>query len=154
MPGDRTPIVISLEPIGTVRTPIRTTQEAPSQGLKDDIRGTISIRPEYEQGLQGIEAGDELVVVWFADRADRDLLVLDKVPGRGVFNSRSPARPNPIVITTCTVTDVDGATIGIRGVDMLDGSPVLDLKATLHGDMKDADWDPRRESGQSAEGHE
>lgn len=130
--------MITLEPIGTVQTPIQTTQEAPSQGRKADIPGTISVNDEYEPGLQGIEVGDEIVVVWYADEADRDLLVLDKVPGRGVFNSRSPARPNPIVITTCTVTGIDGTDIEIRGVDMLDGSPVLDLKATLHRDMADS----------------
>ncbi|MDZ7850930.1 MAG: SAM-dependent methyltransferase [Halodesulfurarchaeum sp.] len=130
--------MIELEPIGTVSTPIETTRDAPSQGRKDDIQGTISVRSAYEPGLQGLEVGDELVVVWYADQADRDLLVLDKVPGRGVFASRSPARPNPVVITTCTVTALNGTDIEIRGVDMLDGSPVLDLKATLHDDIKDS----------------
>ncbi|MDR5657129.1 SAM-dependent methyltransferase [Halodesulfurarchaeum sp. HSR-GB] len=127
--------MFDIEPIGTVHTPIETSQEAPSQGLKDDIEGTIEIDPAYERALQGIEVGDEIVVVWFADEADRSLLELDKVPGRGVFNSRSPARPNPIVITPCTVTEVSGTEIGVRGVDMIDGSPVLDLKSTLHRDL-------------------
>lgn len=129
--------MIELEPIGSVHTPLSTTQEAPSQGLKADIEGTITIDPAYEAGLQGLEPGDEIVVVWYADEADRSLLVLDKVPGRGVFNSRSPARPNPIVITTCTVTGITGTQIGVRGVDMLDGSPVLDLKAPLDRDIND-----------------
>ncbi|MFW6458486.1 MAG: TrmO family methyltransferase domain-containing protein [Halodesulfurarchaeum sp.] len=128
--------MIELEPIGTVSTPIQTTQEAPSQGVKADIPGTISLLEELTPGLQGIEVGDEIDVVWYADRADRSLLVLDKVPGRGVFNSRSPARPNPVVVTTCTVTNIDGTEIEIRGADMLDGSPVLDIKAPLHRDMQ------------------
>ena len=128
--------MVELSPIGQVSTPIETTAEAPSQGVKADIQGTIEVKAEYESALQGIEVGDDIVVVWYADRADRTLRVLDKVPGRGVFNSRSPARPNPIVITTCTVTAISGTDIEVRGVDMLDGSPVLDLKAPLHRDMK------------------
>lgn len=129
--------MIELEPIGSVSTPIETTEEAPSQGVKADIPGTIEIDSEYESALQGIEVGDKIVIVWYADEADRSLRVLDKVPGRGVFNSRSPARPNPIVITTCKVTSISGTDIEVRGVDMLDGSPVLDLKAPLRRDMED-----------------
>lgn len=129
--------MIELPPIGSVSTPIETTEDAPSQGVKADIPGTIEIDPEYESALQGIEVGDDIVVVWYADEADRSLRILDKVPDRGVFNSRSPARPNPIVITTCTVTSRSGTSIDVRGVDMLDGSPVLDLKAPLRRDMKD-----------------
>ena len=128
--------MIELEPIGTVSTPIETTQEAPSQGVKADIPGTITVVDDFKAGLQGIEVGDEIDVIWYADRADRSLLVLDKVPGRGVFNSRSPARPNPVVVTTCIVTGIDETEIEIRGVDMLDGSPVLDIKAPLRRDMK------------------
>ena len=131
--------MFDIEPIGVAHTPIETSHDAPSQGLKDDIEGMIEVDSAYEAALQGIEVGDEIVVVWFADEADRSLLVLDKVPGRGVFKSRSPARPNPIVITPCTVTAVSGTEIGVRGVDMIDGSPVLDLKATLHEDMQKTD---------------
>jgi tRNA-Thr(GGU) m(6)t(6)A37 methyltransferase TsaA len=128
--------MIELEPIGTVSTPLETTQDAPSQGVKADIPGTITIDEQFEAGLQGIAVGDEIDVIWYADRADRSLLVLDKVPGRGVFNSRSPARPNPVVVTTCTVTGIEGTELEVRGVDMLDGSPILDIKAPLHRDMK------------------
>lgn len=129
--------MVDLDPIGVVHSPLDTTEEAPSQGLKGAVEGTIEIDPEYETGLQGLEPGDRIVVVWYADRADRDLLVMDKVPGRGVFNSRSPARPNPIALTTCTVTTVEGTRVGVSGIDMLDGSPVLDVKATLDRDLKE-----------------
>lgn len=128
--------MIELEPIGTVQTPLESTDQAPSQGVKADIPGQIYVDNAYEKGLQGIEPGDLIDVVWYADRADRDLLELDKVPGRGVFNSRSPARPNPIVVTTCKVTDIDGTEIRVEGIDMLDGSPVLDLKAPLSRDIE------------------
>ncbi len=128
--------MIELEPIGTIHTPLTSTEEAPSQGVKDTIPGRLDIDPAYESGLQGIEVGDDLDIIWYADEADRTLLELDKVLGRGVFNSRSPARPNPIVVTTCTVTAIDGTEIEIEGVDMLDGSPVLDLKAPLGRDIE------------------
>jgi len=129
--------MVDFEPIGTAHTPLSTTEDSPSQGVKDDIVGTIEVDPQYAEGLQGLEVGHRIVVVWYADRADRDLLVMDKVPGRGVFNSRSPARPNPIVLTSCTVTGIEGTEIEVRGIDMLDGSPVLDIKATLERDLKE-----------------
>ncbi|MFB6093710.1 MAG: tRNA (N6-threonylcarbamoyladenosine(37)-N6)-methyltransferase TrmO [Halanaeroarchaeum sp.] len=122
---------MELEPIGRVQTPIERTSDAPRQGTNESIEGTIEVDPAYEAGLYGLEAGDELVVVWFAHEADRSLLRLDRGPDRGVFTSRSPARPNPIVLTTVEVLAVDGTSIRVRGVDMLDGSPVLDLKTPL-----------------------
>lgn len=123
--------MIELSPIGHVRTPITSTSEAPRQGTNQAIEGTIELDPEYEAGLAGIEAGDSLLVVWFAHEADRSLLRLDRDVPRGVFSSRSPARPNPIVLTTVEILDIDGPMVTVRGVDMLDGSPVLDLKVPL-----------------------
>lgn len=124
--------MIELEPIGIVHTPIETADDAPRQGRNETIQGTIEIDAAYEPGLAGIEAGDSLLVVWFADGADRSLLRLDREEARGVFASRSPARPNPIALTTVDVLSIDGRTIAVRGVDMFDGSPVLDLKVPLH----------------------
>lgn len=123
--------MIELEPIGIVHTPIETSDDAPRQGRNESIQGTIEVDDAYEPGLAGIEAGDSLLVIWFADRADRSLLRLDREKARGVFASRSPARPNPIALTTVDVISVDGTTIAVRGVDMLDGTPVLDLKVPL-----------------------
>ncbi|MFB6082349.1 MAG: tRNA (N6-threonylcarbamoyladenosine(37)-N6)-methyltransferase TrmO [Halanaeroarchaeum sp.] len=123
--------MVECTPIGTVRTPIATTDDAPRQGMHEDIEGTVEVREEYVDGLAGFEPGTEMVVVWFADRADRSLLRADKRDGRGVFATRSPARPNPICLTTVEVLAIDGGTVSVRGVDMLDGSPVLDIKVPL-----------------------
>ncbi|MFB6124892.1 MAG: tRNA (N6-threonylcarbamoyladenosine(37)-N6)-methyltransferase TrmO [Halanaeroarchaeum sp.] len=123
--------MIELEPIGTVHTPIETTEDAPRQGMLDDIEGTIELEAAYAAGLDGYEPGEEILVVWFADRADRSLLRVDKRGNRGVFRSRSPARPNPIVLTTVEIVAIEGPRLTVRGVDMLDGSPVLDLKVPL-----------------------
>lgn len=128
-PGDGDDETIAVTPIGTVSTPYATRSEAPSQGLQEDAPGTIHLDDAYAAGLGGLEAGDGVVVVWFAHEADRSVVVTDD--GRGVFSTRSPARPNPICLTPCTVTRVEPPTLGVRGVDMLDGSPVLDVKPQL-----------------------
>ena len=120
----------SCAPIGTVRTPIETLEDAPRQGSESDIEGTVVVDGSVELGLVEMEAGRTIDVVWWADRADRGtLLVRDGT--RGVFTTRSPDRPNPICVTPVTVLSVDGRRLRVRGVDMLDGSPVLDLKAHL-----------------------
>lgn len=121
--------MIDCEPIGTIATPYRRTGEAPSQGIDGEADGTIHLEERYTTGLSGVEAGEDLVVVWFAHEADRRVLELRD--GRGVFSTRSPARPNPVCLTTCRVTRVDPPEVGVRGVDMLDGSPVLDLKRPI-----------------------
>ncbi|RCU48233.1 S-adenosyl-L-methionine-binding protein [Haloplanus salinus] len=120
------------DPIGTVHTPFETTSEAPRQGIHDDAAGVLDLDPAYREGLRGFD-GDRIVVVWWADRADRSVLALDRDPDRGVFTSRSPARPNPVCVTACSVASVDTAAgrLRLRGVDMADGSPVIDLKAPL-----------------------
>ncbi|WP_435115618.1 SAM-dependent methyltransferase [Halolamina sp. C58] len=117
-------------PIGVVETPFEDSAEAPRQGCIEEVRGTVVLAEAYVPGVEGLEPGDELDVLWVADRADRDVL---EARGRGVFTTRSPARPNPICVTRCTVRAVsdDRRRVDIVGVDMFDGSPVLDLKAPM-----------------------
>ena len=117
--------------IGTVSTPFTDTADAPSQGFHDDARGVVTLSDEYVDGLAGFDA-DSVVIVWWADHADRSVLKLDR-DGRGVFTTRSPARPNPVCLTECAVRDVDTASgrLVVEGVDMADGSPVVDLKSSL-----------------------
>ncbi|MFB6108327.1 MAG: TrmO family methyltransferase [Haloplanus sp.] len=120
------------DPIGTVSTPFETTSDAPRQGLDTDAEGVVELDAAYRAGLSGFDA-PRVVVVWWADRADRSVLTLDRDPDRGVFTSRSPARPNPVCLTECAVLDADpeAGRLRLRGVDMADGTPVVDLKATL-----------------------
>jgi len=115
--------------IGYVETPFSTPDEAPRQGTFESTPGTIHVAEPYRDGLTDFEAGHDVVVVWFADQADRSELVSTK-RGRGVFATRSPARPNPICLTRCHVDSVDRHTgeVSVTGVDMVDGSPLLDLK--------------------------
>jgi tRNA-Thr(GGU) m(6)t(6)A37 methyltransferase TsaA len=134
---------MEFEPIGTVETPIDATSDAPRQGAEADVEGVLHVDPAHEAGLRGVEPGQSLDVVWVAHRADRVLTVgshrgdedededEDGDGSRGVFATRSPARPNPICVTTVEVLAVDGTDLAIRGVDMLDGSPVLDVKRAM-----------------------
>jgi len=128
--------MVEFEPIGVVHSPLAKRAAAPSHGVKGDVSGRIEVDPAYETALQGLEVGHRIDVVWHAVAASRDLLELDKVPGRGVFNSRSPDRPNPIAITPCTITAIDETTLYVDGLDMIDGTPVLDIKAPLSRDLR------------------
>lgn len=124
---------LTVDPVGVVHTPFSATSDAPRQGFIVDAEGTIELAEEYASGLDGVEPGDRVVVVWYADGADRVVQLSD---GRGVFGTRSPARPNPVCITTVEVLEVDrpAGRLRVRGVDMRDGTPVLDLKRTLDPD--------------------
>ncbi|SEV90182.1 SAM-dependent methyltransferase [Halobacterium jilantaiense] len=119
-------------PIGRVETPFETTSEAPPQGEETAYCGNVRVDEQFRDGIGEFAHGDSVVVVWWADRADRDVLRV-RDGERGVFSTRSPARPNPICFTECEVVavDTDDGTLAVRGVDMADGSPVLDLKPPL-----------------------
>lgn len=121
---------LDVTPIGVIHTPIDSPVAAPRQGFHDDYEGTVEVFPDYRAGLAGVEAGRDLDLVWFADRADRSMLDTDR-QNRGVFTTRSPHRPNPICVTTVTVLAVDDGHLRVRGLDVLDGSPLVDLKATV-----------------------
>lgn len=121
----------TVEPIGIIRSPLSSPSACPRQGVEDDIRGTIELTPAFADGLVGIDPGDRLVVVWFADRAERDRVQFDRNGTRGVFATRSQDRPNPICLTTVEVQAVSPPTLSVVGLDMVDTTPVLDLKPAL-----------------------
>jgi len=125
----------SLRPIGHVRSPFHGTGDIPKGfGARHDAEGVIELRPELEAGLLDIEGFSHLFVVWVFDRSEGVELVgcppTDDRP-HGVFATRSPYRPNPIGLTVVELLGRDGPRLRVRGVDMLDGSPVLDLKPYL-----------------------
>lgn len=124
-----------LEPIGVVRTPYTDTAQVPKGlGAKHDVDGFIEIRPELEQGLEDIEGFSHLYVIWIFHRADGCELTAhppsDDRP-HGVFATRSPQRPNPVGLSVVELLGRDGARLRVRGVDMLDGTPVVDIKPYL-----------------------
>jgi formylmethanofuran dehydrogenase subunit E len=122
----------TLTPVGVARTPYETTDDAPHQGFADDAEATIELFDQYADALAGVEDVVRLTVVYWADSADRSSLQGDD--GVGAFARRTPNRPNPLSICTCMVLDVDGHRLRVRGLDAVDGSPVVDLKPALQGE--------------------
>src|SRR5215469_12584059 len=124
--------MFTTRPIGFVRTPYTDTKSIPKGlGAKHDTDGTLEILPEFEPGLADIEGFSHLFVIWEFDRADGfDLFGPTPADHRphGVFATRSPRRPNPIGLTVVEILGRTGPIIRVRGVDMLDRTPILDLK--------------------------
>ena len=126
---------ITMRPIAKVRTPFAETEQIPKgPDAKHEAEGIIELDPAFEPGLQDIEGFSHLYVLWLFHRADGyDLIAHPPSDDRphGVFASRSPRRPNPIGLTVVQLLRRNGTQLYVRGVDMLDGSPVLDIKPYL-----------------------
>ena len=122
-------------PIGFVRSPYTATDEVPKGlGARHDADGVLSILPEFGAGLTDIEGFSHLYVLWEFDRSSGfELLGSPPSDNRphGVFATRSPRRPNPIALTVVELLRRDRLDLHIRGVDMLDGTPILDIKPYL-----------------------
>ena len=122
-------------PIGYVSSPYKNASEVPKGlGAEHQAEGVLKILPEYEAGLLDIEGFSHLFVIWEFDRSGGFELTgtppSDNRP-HGVFATRSPYRPNPIGLTVVELLRRDGADLHVRGVDMLDGTPILDIKPYL-----------------------
>lgn len=122
-------------PIGSVSSPYKQTSEIPKGlGAKHEAQGVLKILPEFEAGLTDIEGFSHLIVLWEFDHSEEFQLVgtppSDNRP-HGVFATRSPRRPNPIGLTVVELLRREGASLHVRGVDMLDGTPILDIKPYL-----------------------
>ncbi len=126
---------ITLNPIGTVRTRYTSKADIPKgPGARHDQEGVLEIQPELEAGLQDIEGFSHLFVIWVFDRAEgSDLIAYPPMDDRphGVFATRSPQRPNPLGLTVVELLGRDGTRLRVRGVDMLDGTPIVDIKPYL-----------------------
>jgi tRNA (adenine37-N6)-methyltransferase len=124
-----------MEPIGTVRSPYTETAQIPKgPGAEHRAEGVLEILPQYEAGLTDIEGFSHLYVLWVFDRASGyELLGTPPTDTRphGVFATRSPRRPNPIGLTVVRLLRRDGCSLHVLGVDMLDGTPILDIKPYL-----------------------
>jgi tRNA-Thr(GGU) m(6)t(6)A37 methyltransferase TsaA len=120
--------------IGRIRTPWKERRDCPKNTREARESGavcTIEVDPRWALALTGVETCSHLIVLYWMDRARRDLAF--QVPahygtGRGTFALRSPARPNPIALSVVKLLKVDGVRLEVIGVDCLDGTPLLDLK--------------------------
>jgi tRNA-Thr(GGU) m(6)t(6)A37 methyltransferase TsaA len=123
------------QPIGFVSSPYKEPGEVPrGLGAKHEANGTLKVLSQFETGLTDIEGFSHLIVLWEFDRS-QGFQLLGTPPSdnraHGVFATRSPYRPNPIGMTTVELLRREGATLHVRGVDMLDGTPILDIKPYL-----------------------
>ena len=123
------------QPIGFVSSPYKNASEIPKGlGAKHEADGVLKILPEFEPGLTDIEGFSHLFVFWEFDRSQGfELLGTPPSDNRqhGVFATRSPYRPNPIALTVVELLRREGTNLHVRGVDMLDGTPILDIKPYL-----------------------
>jgi tRNA-Thr(GGU) m(6)t(6)A37 methyltransferase TsaA len=127
---------IRMEPIATVHT---DAKDLPRQWTFSDVEGTLVIDDRYLEGVKDIEAGQRIVVIFHFHRSPEfDARYLTQKPHHrkkrlGVFSIRSPIRPNPIGVSVLEVLEVKDNIIRVKGVDMLDGTPVLDIKPHIEG---------------------
>lgn len=126
----------ALKIIGLLHSDIKSLGEAPKGYDESERTGTLEIFAEFEQGLEGVAAGQTIVVLFWLHKSARDILKVHprgkkKNRLRGVFSTRSPVRPNPIGISELEVTAVDGNRIQVRKLDMLDQTPIIDIKKKI-----------------------
>ncbi|MGB3212919.1 MAG: tRNA (N6-threonylcarbamoyladenosine(37)-N6)-methyltransferase TrmO [Desulforhopalus sp.] len=125
-----------LKIIGVLHGDITSREDAPKNFDESERVGILEIYPEYQEGLDGIVAGQTIVVLFWLHQSTRDTLKVyprgDRSRGlRGVFATRSPVRPNPIAISELKVLSIDGNRLEVSGLDILDETPIVDIKKKI-----------------------
>lgn len=126
----------SLYPLGFIHSPLKHRDEAPRQGVEGAPDAWLEVNPAIAEGLDGIAAGDGIIVITWFHQAQRDILKVhprgDKtMPLTGVFATRSPDRPNPLGLHRVTVLEIDGNKLKVGPIEAIDGTPVVDIKPVL-----------------------
>jgi len=122
---------IEMEPIGFVSTDAETI---PRSWSVSDVKGTLVIDESYVEGLKDIKPGQRIYVIFYFHQSPKftSQFMRIKPPSReeevGVFSTHSPFRPNPIGLSLLEVLGIDGNIVQVKGLDMLDGTPILDIK--------------------------
>ena len=131
-----------LMPIGSVESPLTDPASAPKQGDEGAPEAWLVFTPGVLEGLEGLRAGDEVIVLTWLDRARRDVLRVHprgdtSRPQQGVFNTRSPHRPNPIGLHRVEIVSIEGGRVRVRNLEAVDGTPILDVKPLLSSDVSE-----------------
>jgi tRNA-Thr(GGU) m(6)t(6)A37 methyltransferase TsaA len=124
---------IVLKPIGVIRSPIADRSSGPKQGSEASVAGELVVDEQYADGFLGLETGKKIVILYWMHLADQSILQVHPRgdptrPVRGVFTTRSPDRPNPISVDIVEVTGINGTVIEVKGLDAIDGTPLIDIK--------------------------
>jgi tRNA-Thr(GGU) m(6)t(6)A37 methyltransferase TsaA len=127
---------VSIRPIGYVRSPLVAREDAPRQGREGAPDAWLELNPEVVAGMDGIEAGQEIIVLTWLHQARRDVLRVHPrgdptVSLSGVFATRSPDRPNPIGLHRVRVVEVAPNRIKVGPLEAIDGTPIVDIKPML-----------------------
>ena len=131
-----------ITPIGWVESSLTDPASAPKQGDEGAPDAWLAFAPEVNAALDGIRAGDEVIVLTWLDRARRDVLRVHprgdvSRPQQGVFSTRSPHRPNPIGLHRVEVASIDGGRVRVRKLEAVDGTPIVDVKPMLSSDISE-----------------
>ena len=117
--------------IGRIRTPWKTRAECPKNGRESEIECTIELDARYADGLKDVETTSHLLILYWMDKARRDLILQAPrhyATQRGTFALRSPVRPNPIAASVVKLVKIEGTKLAVTGLDCLDGTPLVDIK--------------------------
>ena len=131
-----------LTPIGRVESPLTDPASAPRQGDEGAPDAWLVFEPAVLEALDGLRAGDEVIVLTWLDRASRDVLRVHprgetSRAQQGVFSTRSPHRPNPIGLHRVEIVSIDGGRVRVRNLEAVDGTPIVDVKPVLSGDVSE-----------------
>ncbi len=133
---------IQATPIGRVESPLTDPAAAPKQGDEGAPDALLVFDHAVLDALDGLRAGDEVILITWLDRARRDILRVHprgdpSRPEQGVFNTRSPHRPNPIGLHRVQIASIESTRVRVHNLEALDGTPILDVKPVLSGDPSD-----------------
>jgi tRNA-Thr(GGU) m(6)t(6)A37 methyltransferase TsaA len=125
-----------IRPIGRVESPLTDPASAPKQGFEGSPDAWLVFDPAVREGMRDLEAGTEVLVLTWLDRADREVLVVHprddpSNPETGVFSTRSQDRPNPVGLHRVEIMAIDGTRVRVRNLEALDGTPIVDVKPVL-----------------------
>jgi tRNA-Thr(GGU) m(6)t(6)A37 methyltransferase TsaA len=139
-PTPTNPPRFEVRPIGRVESPLTDPASAPRQGDEGAPDAWLVFEPAVCAGLEGIRAGDEVLVLTWLDRANRDVLRVHprgdaSRAEQGVFGPRSPGRPNPIGLHRVEILSIDGVRFLVRNLEAVDGTPIVDVKPVLSSDI-------------------
>lgn len=129
-----------MKPIGRVESPLTDLESAPRQADEGAPEAWLVFEPEMLEGLRSVQPGDGVIVITWLHRARRGVLSVHprgdtSRAQEGVFSTRSPDRPNPIGLHRVEITAIKGRRVRVRNLEVLDGTPIIDIKPILSGDI-------------------
>jgi len=131
-----------IKPIGFIRSDLKRRKDAPRQGREGAPNAFVEVLASYTKALHRMHAGDEIIIISWLDRAERNILEVHprgdaSRPLTGVFSTRSPDRPNPIGLHRVKILAIDQGNLHVGPIEAIDGTPVIDIKPVL---SESADW--------------